>query len=142
MIDVDELLKVLDGLIVSITSGNRDRSKGFGIVYSLKVNTLDSLADSQPAGKIRVGQEKEPLVDVIETEDTIRIIVELPGIRKEDVRYSVNNEFLDIEIFKDCTYRKQIPCSVEPERISVKSNTVNNSVLEIVFAKNTKGPHV
>lgn len=38
-----------------------------------------------------------PLVDVIEERDTIRLVAELPGVKPEDVRISVENNVLTLQ---------------------------------------------
>lgn len=144
MIDIEDLIKGLDGFILSVSSGKgntrtRDRRTGLiGVDVSLKVRPLELEADpplAQPTAYHGV-DAAEPLIDVLEDERSLRVIALLPGIRKEDVRYRFRDGFLELEIFRDCTYRKEIPCSAQPEQISVKSTTLNNSVLEVVFAKN------
>ena len=148
MIDIDDLIKGLDGFIVSISSGTgrshtADRRTGIiGIDVTLRVSPLELPAS--PPYTPRVSQRGtdiiEPLIDVIEDEKTIRVIALLPGIRKEDIRYRFREGTLELEIVKDCTYRKEIRCGARPEQISVKSTTINNSVLEIVFGKDSKEP--
>ncbi|HJU13025.1 MAG TPA: hypothetical protein VJ792_01030 [Candidatus Nitrosotalea sp.] len=143
MLDIDDLIRGLDGFILSVSSGNgtsrsADRRVGIiGLDVSLKISPLDLSGGRSDDAVIRqrVRGEIEPLIDVIEDMETIRVIALLPGIRGEDVRYTVKEGYLELEIVKDCVYRKEIPCNARPDQISVRSTTLNNSVLEIVFSK-------
>ncbi len=143
MLAVDDLIKELDGLITSITSSQSlhkasdNRRIGIiGLDISIMVSPLNLPEDTQRGITPQYRPTSiEPLIDVIEDSETIRIIAVLSGIRKEDVHYMVKENFLEIKIFDERIYRKRIPLSVEPEHVSVKSTTINNSVLEIVFAK-------
>lgn len=139
MVDINNLIRELDGLVLSLTSASRtgpsERRFGlFGIDVSLSIRPLD--LEGPTGGTKQYGKEPaEPLVDVIDGKDTIRVIALLPGIRSEDVRYSIGDGYLELEISNGATYRRRILCSARPEEVSVKSATVNNSVLEIVFSK-------
>ncbi|GEM_PF-1120329 len=144
MIDIDELIKGLDGFILSISSesvtkSSTSRKTGIvGIDVSLRISPLE--LDTPPLHPSLPPQSStgfiEPLIDVIEDEKTLRVVALIPGIREENIRYRFRERILELEIVKDCTYRKEIKCSSKPEQISVKSTSINNSVLEIVFAKN------
>lgn len=141
MSSISDIIRELDGLVSSIISASATRSAErrmgiIGIDVSLTISPLVFPEPQQPEPQVQANHESaEPLIDVIEGKDTIRLIAALPGIRKEDVRYTVMKDFLEIEIFADCVYRKRIPCTVRPEQVSVKSTTLNNSVLEIIFSK-------
>lgn len=146
MPDINNLIKELDSLIVSITSDHASikaiDNKRIGIIgldISINVSPLNLLENIQHDEVPQYRSEHiEPLIDVIEDKNTIRVIAVLPGIRKEDVHYWIKENFLEIEIFSEHIYRKKIPCDIKPEQVSVKSTTVTNSVLQIVFTKNAK----
>lgn len=74
---------------------------------------------------------REPLTDVIEEEDRIRVVVELPGVEKEDILLDTTEDALDIEV--DTPNRRfsrklDLPCCVDPESARA---TYNNGVLEV-----------
>lgn len=145
MPDLSNLIKELDGLIVSVISDSattKTSEKRIGLIgleVSLKISPLDFTDVLQRRKTQEQPNETEPLIDVIEGETSIRVVALLPGIRKEDVHFKVNNSLLEIEISKERTYTCSIPVSARPEHVSVKSTTINNSVLEIVFSKTTQG---
>lgn len=143
MIDIEDLIRGLDGFLLSVSAGSTphrsaDRRVGIiGLDVSLRISPLDLSEDpsNDSVPRTRTGTEVEPLIDVIEDDETIRVIALLPGIRREDVKYTMRDGALELEIFKDCVYRKEIPCNVRPDQISIQSTKLNNSVLEIVFSK-------
>ena len=143
MIDITSLIRVLDDIVLDVSSKNRftktaERRSGIiGVDVSLRISPLE-LPDIRIGCSGTLGFEHvEPLIDVIEEKDTMRVIALLPGIKKEDIRYRVMGEALELEIFKDCTYRNEIPFNARPEQVVIKSATVNNSVLEVVFARSS-----
>ena len=78
----------------------------------------------------------EPLIDVFDEEKRLKILVQLPGIKKEDVSAQVKEGHIMIRIRRgDTTYYREIPCATGPSEVRVGSITDNNSVLEISFNK-------
>src|SRR3989475_11534899 len=78
----------------------------------------------------------EPLIDVFDEEKQLKILVQLPVIKKEDVSAQVKEGRILIRIKRgDTTYHREIPCATNPSEIRVNSITENNSVLEILFSK-------
>jgi len=80
-------------------------------------------------------EEREPLVDAIETEDEVRVVAELPGIEKEDVNLYSTSNTLTIKV--DTEERKyykelELPSEVDPK--SARS-TYKNGVLEVTLRK-------
>jgi len=78
-----------------------------------------------------VTSDREPLIDVIEGDNEISIIAELPGIEKKDINLSATEDSLRIRVdTPDRKYRKELrfPARVKPDttRASYK-----NGVLEV-----------
>jgi HSP20 family protein len=78
---------------------------------------------------------REPLVDVINETGQVRVVAELPGVEKSDIKTSISEEALTIRVdspthkyFKEV----QLPTGVDPD--SSKA-TYNNGVLEITLRK-------
>ncbi len=145
--DIEGLLKHINDLVsgvISITppknnAGNYMPSTSLiNVRINVTATPLDELF-SKDADKVKLypkHERNDPLIDVIETGNEIRVIATLPGIRTEDVWVNVKNGILTIEVMKyGQILKKEIPCNVSSEQISIKSSTVNNSVLEIVFDK-------
>ncbi len=80
-------------------------------------------------------EERKPLVDVMETDDEVQIIAEMPGVNKEDIDVSATEK--SVEIKAEGENRKyyevvDLPCEVIPDSAKAR---YNNGVLEVVFKK-------
>jgi HSP20 family protein len=82
-----------------------------------------------------VKEKREPLADVIPGDGEIRVIVELPGVEKKDIKLSGTDEKLTISV--DTPERKYFKEVELPCRIDVKKATSNykNGVLDIAIPK-------
>jgi HSP20 family protein len=82
-----------------------------------------------------VTDKREPLMDVVEGEKQVRIIAEIPGVRKEDIDMDVNERTLTIRVnTPDRKYEKQLQLPDTAVVEGAKSN-YNNGILEITFQK-------
>ncbi|MEM1569200.1 MAG: archaeal heat shock protein Hsp20 [Candidatus Bathyarchaeia archaeon] len=82
-----------------------------------------------------VKSEIEPLVDVIEKEDEIIVVAELPGVEKEQIQVNATEKSLTIRVdAPDRRYRKELEL---PDTIDPKSSkaTYKNGVLEVKLKK-------
>jgi HSP20 family protein len=92
----------------------------------------------QPA--LEPTNSREPLVDVINEAEQIRVLAELPGVEKSDIKTHISEDALTIKV--DSPARKyfkevQLPSNVDPD--SSKAS-YNNGVLEIVLRKTHPRP--
>jgi HSP20 family protein len=81
--------------------------------------------------------EREPLVDVIEDNDVLRVIAEIPGVRKENIDLSATDKSLLVKAESDDHRRKyfkeiDLPCTIIPDSASAK---FKNGVLEVELKK-------
>ncbi len=79
--------------------------------------------------------QREPLVDVVETDRAIRVIAELPGVNKDNIVVTAEGGKLTISVTtEERKFFKELdlPAPIKPE--SAKS-TYNNGILEITFEK-------
>jgi len=82
---------------------------------------------------------REPLVDVIEDEKTVKVIAELPGVDKKDIKLYATNTTLTITVdTPQRKYHKRLELPVEVDETSAKS-TYKNGVLETVLTKKSRG---
>lgn len=84
---------------------------------------------------IEVKKLREPLVDVIEEEDRIRVVAEIPGVEKSDINLYATENTLTIKV--DTPQRKyykevDLPAKVDPKEAK---STYKNGVLEVDLKK-------
>ena len=82
-----------------------------------------------------ISSEREPLVDISSTDREVKVIVEMPGIKKENIK--INAYENSVEIISDDPqrkYHKVIDLPPEADIETVKS-LYNNGILEIIFNK-------
>jgi HSP20 family protein len=78
---------------------------------------------------------REPLVDVINEQAQVRVVAELPGVEKSDIKTSITEDALTIKVDSPTQkYYKEVklPTGVDPD--SSKAS-YNNGVLEITLRK-------
>ncbi len=76
---------------------------------------------------------RKPLVDIMEAEDSLHVVVEMPGITREDVSLEIAGTLLNIKAKnEDRKYSERVEL---PARVLVDSAkaTYMNGVLEVVF---------
>lgn len=83
----------------------------------------------------QIREEREPLIDVMSTDDGVRVVAELPGVNKKDIMLHVLDDTLTISV--DTPNRKyykdvKLPMEVEPEDAET---SYKNGVLEVTLQK-------
>jgi len=82
-----------------------------------------------------IGDTREPLVDVVEGESEVRVLAELPGVKKQDVALTVEGRSLVISAETPARkYRKELELPYFVELEGSKS-TFNNGILEVTLPK-------
>ena len=82
-----------------------------------------------------ISSEREPLVDLSSTDKEVKVVVEIPGIKKENIK--INAYVNTVEITSDDSerkYHKVIELPTETDIDTAKS-TYNNGILEVIFNK-------
>jgi HSP20 family protein len=110
--------------------------------YSMKIGP-DGKPEIQKFGNLKktlngppqVKEEREPLVDIMETNEEIHVVVELPGVEKTDIKLHGTEDELTISVdTPQSKYFKEVEL---PAKVRVKeaNSTYKNGVLEVVFPK-------
>src|SRR3972149_6922865 len=110
--------------------------------YSMKIGP-DGKPEIQEFGNIKKGlkgapqvkEEREPLVDIVETNGEVRVVVELPGVEKSDIKLHGTEDSIDISVdTPNYKYYKEVEL---PTKVRVKESksSYKNGVLEVVFPK-------
>jgi HSP20 family protein len=110
--------------------------------YSMKIGP-DGKPEIQEFGNIKKGlkgppqvkEEREPLVDIVETETEVRVVAELPGVEKTDIKLHGTEDSLDISVDtpQNKYYKEvQLPAKV---KVQEAKSTYKNGVLEVILPK-------
>lgn len=82
-----------------------------------------------------VEEEREPITDIFDEDQEIRIYAEMPGVNQEDIKLDLKEDILDISAQTgDRKYHKEIllPSKVQAETMT---SSYNNGILEIKVKK-------
>jgi len=92
----------------------------------------------RPSARRRPGVElvekREPLVDVIDEDDTVKIIAEVPGVEKENIKLDATEDSLTISAEAERRYHKKISLPAPVDTESAKAS-YKNGILEVVLKK-------
>jgi HSP20 family protein len=82
-----------------------------------------------------ISSEREPLVDVSSTDKEVKVVVEIPGVKKENIKINAYENTVEI-ISEDPQrkYHKVIELPTETD-IDTATSTYNNGILEVIFNK-------
>ena len=86
-----------------------------------------------------IQDKREPLVDMVSSDKEVRVIAEMPGVRKEDINVTVNENSLAISVdSEDRGYHKELelPGTVDPKGAR---STYNNGILEVTIPLKSHG---
>jgi len=109
--------------------------------YSMKIGP-DGKPEIQEFGNLKkslkgpeVKEEREPLVDVVETDSEVRVVAELPGVEKTDIKLHGTEDSLTVSVdTAQYKYYKEVTLPVKV-RVKDAKSTYKNGVLEVVIPK-------
>jgi HSP20 family protein len=135
---VDEWGPFVYGYSMTIGQDGKPKIREFGNVKPS--SDPEKCGINQPC--LDVKGEREPLVDIIDTNGEIKVIVELPGVEKEDIKLSGTEDQLTISVeTPERRYFKEIgmPAKIDPKKAKT---AYKNGVLEVTVSKigETKKP--
>jgi len=140
--EFDEMRKRMDSLMERLMTGATPLdSEPMIYGFSMKVDP-DGRPRIEHFGDTRVEEEtpssREPLTDVIEEDDKVRIVVELPGVKKEDIHLRATAKALDIDVETgDRRFSKHLDLPCEVKENSAKA-TYKNGVLQILLQRSLR----
>jgi HSP20 family protein len=128
---VREIGPLVYGYSVTIGPDGKPQVREFG-----NIRSSSGLGGSAPGARAQLRAEREPLADVVTSDKEVKVVVEMPGIDKKDIK--VNAYDSSVEIFTTDTsqrkYRRIVELPEETDLETAKS-TYRNGILEITFNK-------
>ena len=132
---------VFKELIKDMFSNNFDSNTHFILDYGMKKDVSGKPINQEfinfpkkPITKNQLYSDKrEPPIDIIEGNDTVSITIEIPSVKKEDIKIIVTEKTLEINVnTPNNNYHKLInlPCNVKEK--STKT-TYKNGIFDIVI---------
>jgi len=117
--------------------------KGMKGVFGFSVKTLaggkpvvESFGNiKKTAAGPKVEEEREPIIDIFDEKEEIKVYAEMPGVNAEDIKLDLKGDILDIRAMTgDRKYHKEVllPAKVQAE---VPAPSYKNGVLEVKLTK-------
>ncbi|MGA9139054.1 MAG: archaeal heat shock protein Hsp20 [Methanocella sp.] len=138
--DIDEMF---NEMIKELESGQISGGGPFFYGFSMNQRPGEE-PEIREFGNIHPGRdnveigERKPLIDVFDTDDTVQVVAEMPGIEKSDVELSVEGRNLEIHAARgDRRYHETVELPTEVDENSAKA-TYKNGVLEVTLKKSPK----
>jgi len=89
---------------------------------------------------LEVKEEREPLVDTVVEDDIVKVVAELPGVEKSDIKLECTENSLVISVDTERRkYRKELNLPVEVDPSSSKAS-YKNGVLEVALNRVKRKP--
>ncbi len=98
-----------------------------------EINEFGNLRPSRQGPQVK--EEREPLIDIVETNNEIQVVAELPGVDKTDIKLHGTEDSLTISV--DTPQRKYYKEIALPAKVKVSEATsgFKNGVLEVTMPK-------
>jgi HSP20 family protein len=138
---VREMGPFVYGYSMTIGPDGKPRVREFGNVRSLLAG-FGLGASNRPL----ISNEREPLADITTTDREVKVVLEMPGVNKENIKINVNGNSLEVNSNDpQRKYHEVIDLPPEVDTETARS-TYKNGILEITFNKKqeskTKGKDI
>lgn len=134
---VREVGPIVYGYSMTIGPDGKPHVREFGNVKSNKNIVGQHIGLSKP----HLTAEREPLSDITSTDKEIKVVLEMPGLKKEDIKLNAYDQKVEIKTVEgsERKYRKIIDLPKEADVETAESN-YNNGILEVTFDKKKEDP--
>ncbi len=139
---IEKISRIIEEIMEDHLKGSRENVLDKPLIYGVSMRIENGKRKVHEFGNIRKGEvleEREPLVDIIETGKQIVVLVELPGVSKEGINIELNDKSeLEIAVSdKSQKYRKTLSLPNEVESHGMKA-TYKNGILEVTLKRKSK----
>ena len=128
---VREVGPIVYGYSMTIGPDGKPHVREFGNVKAGK-----NIVGQHLGAKPQISAEREPLSDITSTDNEVKVILEMPGIKKEDIKINAYDEKVEIKT-SDNAQRKYHKILDLPKQADLETarSTYNNGILEVTFDK-------
>jgi len=129
---VREVGPIVYGYSMTIGPDGKPHIREFGNVKPTSAaRSMGRIGGSKP----QISAEREPLSDVNVSDKEVKVVLEMPGIKKQDIK--INAYDGAVEVIADNPQRKYHKTIDLPEDIDIETarSAYNNGILEITFDK-------
>jgi HSP20 family protein len=129
---VREVGPIVYGYSMTIGPDGKPHVKEFGNVKTGKNTAGQYLGIQKP----QISSEREPLSDVTTTDKEVKVVLEMPGIKKEDIKINAYEQKIEIKT-ADISARKYHKVLNLPKSADIETarSIYNNGILEVTFDK-------
>ena len=121
---------------MTIGPDGKPKVREFGNVKSPnQLGVTGTIGNATKSSSQQISAEREPLVDVNTTDKEVKVVLEIPGVKKEDIKINAFDEA--VEVIANNPQRKyhktiDLPKEANPE---TAKSIYQNGILEITFSK-------
>jgi HSP20 family protein len=131
---VREVGPIVYGYSMTIGPDGKPHVREFGNVKP-SARSSGGFTSTGSRSRPEITAEREPLADVNVTDSEVRVVLEMPGVKKDDIK--VNAYDGAIEVFSNDPHRKYHKTIELPPQTDIETakSTYNNGILEVTFNK-------
>ncbi|MCY6354431.1 Hsp20/alpha crystallin family protein [Clostridium sp. ZS2-4] len=105
------------------------------ISHGNRINNLDKIKDNLIEKKEQIEKKMEPAVDIFDQNDKVIVVLEMPGIKEEDIQCKLDEKIIKVRALGNGVfYSKDIKLKFNPSRDKIKTK-LNNSIYSIIIDK-------
>jgi HSP20 family protein len=131
---VREIGPIVYGYSMTIGPDGKPHVREFGNVKP-SARSSGGFTSTGSRSRPEITAEREPLADVNVTDSEVRVVLEMPGVKKEDIKVNAYDGAIEVSSNDpQRKYRKTIELPQEADLETAKSS-YNNGILEVTFNK-------
>jgi HSP20 family protein len=133
---IREVGPIVYGYSMTIGPDGKPHVREFGNVKSVGSSAIRK---GEASNKPEISIEREPLADVHSTDNEVKVIIEMPGTKKDDIKINAFDSAVDViaDNNNNNSQRKYHKTLELPDNTDIETarSTYNNGILEITFDK-------
>lgn len=139
--DFGEARERMDRILEEFMSGRLGEGNPLVYGFSMRVGpdgqpVVQEFGSALPRNEDEAKEPaREPLTDIIEAEDKVTVVMELPGVDKEDIKVDASDRSLDLSVdtaAKRLSKHLSLPCDVVGNSAEA---SYKNGVLQVVLRR-------